>query len=99
MKIELVDAIPELESVYRSIVRRAIEKGLIAESDWNSRFKNYRDDVGYSMIHYLKAVMTGSINCFVTHNPLMLDNRAELEKKFKLKIMTAKEAIEGVKHE
>jgi len=93
MEIELVNSIPELEDKYKRIVCLAIDKELITEAEWNTRFKNYRDDCGYSFIHYLEAKMN-NIDRFVTVNPIMLDNRKELQNRFNVKIQTPQEIMD-----
>lgn len=91
MKIELVNPIPELVETYEDIIYRAIKQKLITLKEWNSRFKYFRDDTGYSFIHLLEGKMSGQINYFLTENPIMIENRNELEKRFKIKIMNMKE--------
>ena len=93
MTIELVNSIPKLENEYKKIVCWAIKKGLITEEEWNTRFKNYRDNCGYSFIHYLEAKMN-KIDIFVTINPIMLDNREELQNRFNVKIQTLQEIMD-----
>lgn len=91
MKIELVNPMPDLIDAYEEVVIRAIGKRLITLEEWNKRFKYYRDYAGYSFIHYLEAKMSGKINCFLTENPIMIENREELEDRFGIKIMNIKE--------
>jgi hypothetical protein len=91
--IELVNAIPELENDYKKIVIRAISRELITLDEWNTKYKFYRDDCGYSMIHYLECVMH-EIGIFLTSNPIMLNNRKELQKRFKVKIINLDEMME-----
>jgi hypothetical protein len=95
MKLEFVDPIPELVKDYENVVKAAIMMGLITEKEWNTRFKFYRDKAGYSFVHYLSCIMSiEKINTFCTENPIMLDNRDELQKRFKVTIVTLKELME-----
>jgi hypothetical protein len=99
MKLEFVNPIPSLINDYEAVVIRAIARGWITEKEWNTRFKNFRDDAGYSMIHYFEAKMSGKIGTFLTENPIMIENRDELEKRFGIKIMNMKELAEFNKNE
>ena len=92
MKIELVNPLPELEKQYQSAVKLFIRLELITLEEWNTRFKNFRDDCGYSMIHYLEAVLN-KVDSFVTENPFLLGNRKELVKRFGVEILTAEEML------
>lgn len=92
MEIELVNPIPELAHKYRAYVHSFISNGNITLEEWNSRLKNFRDEYGYSIIHYLEAVVN-RINLFVTLNPIMIENRKELEKRFGVKIRTPEEQV------
>lgn len=92
MNIELVHAIPELEKPYKDLVKKMINAKLITLEEWNTKYKDYRDSCGYSILHYFEAFLF-EIDSFITNNPLMLDNREELEKRFKVKIMTVEEAL------
>ncbi len=96
-KIELINDIPELEDKYKERVKYFIISGLITLDEWNTRFKSYRDNYGYSIIHYLECVFN-DINIFVTVNPIMLKNKKDLEKRFKVKVMTPKEFGERIKN-
>jgi len=89
-QIELVHAIPELKEKYVYIVNRAIELNIITLHEWNRRFKFYRDESGYSFIHYLNCMMKG-INNFITSNEIMINNGKELEKRFGVKVITINE--------
>ncbi len=93
MKIELVDAIPELENQYKAHVESFILAGKITLEEWNARFKNFRDVYVYSIIHYFESVVNCS-DVFVTLNPIMLENREELEKRFGVEIKTPGELLE-----
>jgi hypothetical protein len=97
MKIELVDAMPDLVDAYEMVVLRAIGRGLITLNEWNKKFKYYRDDAGYSFIHLLEGKMSGKIDVFLTENPIMIENREELEDRFGIKIMNMKEFVEEEK--
>ena len=90
MKIELVEPIPELVEKYRERVRVYLNLNLITLKEWNTKFKNYRDYCGYSIIHYLDAVILG-LDAFITINPVLIKNRKELEKRFGLKISNPQE--------
>lgn len=93
MEIELVNpATPELASQYRAYVHSFIINGNITLEEWNSRFKHFRDDVGYSIIHYLEAVVN-RISIFITYTKKMIENRKELEKRFGVKIRTPEEQV------
>ncbi len=92
MEIELINAIPELENQYKAYVKSFIDAGKITLEEWNSRLKNFRDDDGYSIIHYLESVVN-RLDIFVTLNPIMLENREELEKRFGVKIKTPEELL------
>lgn len=85
-RIKLVDAIPELKKEYRRSVKSFIKADLITLKEWNTRFKDYRDEIGYSMIHYLEAVMN-NISNFCTVNPIMIANKTELVERFKVNII------------
>ena len=98
MKIELVDAISHLEDTYRGVVRKMIEADLITLKEWNSKLKTYRDDCGYSIIHYFEAY-NHKAGVFVTINPIMLDNREELEKRFGVKIRTPEELTKEIEND
>ena len=92
-EIELVDATPDMEDDYRMAVKLYIDLDLITLEEWNTKYKFYRDSCGYSMIHYLNCVVN-HIDCFITINPIMLDNRKELIERFNVQIMTLEEAQE-----
>ena len=94
MKIELVKAIPELEHKYKAYVHAFINSGKFTLEEWNSRLKYFRDDVGYSIIHYFEAV-TNMVDIFLTFTKEMLENRDELEKRFGVKIRTPEELSKG----
>ena len=96
-EIELVNPIPELVDKYRNVVIRAIQLHLITLEQWNTRYKFYRDDCGYSIIHYLEGYMSGKIGTFITANPIMIDNRDDLQKRFGIKIITLEEFGEDPK--
>ena len=98
MKIELVNPIENLIGKYKALVHSYIDAELITLEEWNKRFKYFRDDCGYSMIHYLQAAMS-NIDLFMTNNPIMLKNRKELMKRFGVKIITTKEFMEERKNE
>ena len=93
MEIELVNPIPELVETYKAVVTIAIRRGLITLEEWNTKYKHYRDEIGYSMIHYLECCMNG-IGNFCTKNKLMLENRKELQDRFGVSIMTLKEMMD-----
>ena len=90
-QIELVNAIPNLVTSYRSVIVRAIALHIITLEQWNMKYKFYRDDAGYSMIHYLEAYMNKTVDFFITSNPIMLNDREDLQKRFELKILTLEE--------
>ncbi len=92
MKIELIKVIPELEHEYRAYVHSFISNGNFTLEEWNSRLKYFRDDVGYSIIHYFEAVVN-RLDIFVTFTKKMLENREELEKRFGVKIRTPEEFL------
>lgn len=96
MQIELIDPIPELEEHYRDVVRKVIDKELITLYEWNIRFKFIRDEFGYSIVHYFNCLFF-DIDCFLTVNPMMLENKEEFEKRFKIKIMTWDEYLKELK--
>ncbi len=98
MKIELVDALPELENEYRKQVQLLIDKKLITLKEWNTKYKNYRDSYGYSILNYFSAYL-GKGDIFMTTNEIMLDNRDELTKKFSVKILTPGEALKEMEDE
>jgi len=93
MTIELVGAIPGLVDMYTLEVSQFIKRGLITEEEWNTKFKHFRDNCGYSIIHYLTCVGQKDA-CFVTANPIMLDNREELEARFNVPIKTMQDMVE-----
>lgn len=93
MEIELVNPAEDLIEDYKKEVKKAIEMNLITLDEWNMRFKFYRDDYGYSFIHYLNCIYF-KIDTFLTDNPIMLENRKELEKRFGVKIISSKEFLE-----
>lgn len=90
MKIELKDSIEGLEEIYRSKVNEFIRLGLITLDEWNTKFNAYRDDSGYSIIHYLTCVVE-KIDIFLTSNKIILENKQELEERFNVKILTPDE--------
>lgn len=92
MKIELFKAIPELEHKYRAYVQSFIINQNFTLEEWNSRLKYFRDEVGYSIIHYFEAVENKS-DIFLTFTKSMIENRDELEKRFGLKIRTPEELL------
>lgn len=92
MKIELVNALPELEADYRKEVQLLVDKEIITLEEWNTKYKDYRDDCGYSILHYFSAYLN-NIEVFVTLNPIMLENRDELVNKFKVRILTLEETF------
>ena len=81
----------KLEKEYEKVATLSIKKGLITREEWENRFKNYRDEYGHSFLHYLTAVMNGC-DAFITFNKIMLDNKEELEGRFKVKIRSPIEA-------
>lgn len=92
-KIELVNALPTLIAPYKNTVRRMINENKITLKEWNSKYKNYRDDVGYSIIHLFEAHFH-EIEVFITINPIMLEDKDDLFKRFNVKVMTPKEMME-----
>lgn len=92
-KIELVNALPTLEAPYRNTVRRIITEKKITLKEWNNKYKHYRDEYGYSIIHYFEAYIR-EIEAFVTNNPIMLKNKIELKKIFGIEILTVGEMME-----
>lgn len=97
MEIELVNpATPKLASQYRAYVHSFILNKNITLEEWNSRFKNFRDDYGYSIIHYLESVVN-RLDMFITLNPIMIENKEELEKRFGVKIRTPEEMLKEEK--
>jgi hypothetical protein len=99
MKLEFVNAIPELVGSYENVVKTAILTGLITEEEWNERFKFFRDDAGYSFVHYLTCVLNNKMTVFLTENPVMIEHRGELQKRFGVKIINLKEFMEMNKNE
>ena len=93
MKIELIDPIPYLIAPYRNVIRRVINEKKITLGKWNSKYKFYRDKCGYSIINYFEAYFA-KVESFVTTNPIMIENRKELEKIFGVKILNVLEAID-----
>lgn len=79
-----------LEKVYEEVVSRAIGLKLIKRKEWDERFKDYRDEAGHSFVHYLECIMN-KIDIFLTLNPIMIENREELEKRFGVRIATPEE--------
>ena len=79
-----------LEQKYEEVVSRAIGLKLIKRSEWDERFKDYRDEAGHSFVHYLECIMN-KIDIFLTLNPIMIKNREELEKRFGVKIRNPRE--------
>jgi len=98
MKIELVEALPLLEAPYRNIIKRMITEKKITLKEWNSKYKNYRDECGYSIIHYFEAYFSG-VEVFLTINPIMIENREELQKIFNVLIMTPEEFMKEKENE
>lgn len=90
--IELVSDIPELKPTYIKVIQNAIQRGLITEKEWNSRFKNYRDKYGYSFVHYLECI-SNEIDNFITNNKIMLDNSDELFKRFGVRVCTIDDMV------
>lgn len=72
---------------YNKIVNEAIEKGLITQEEWETKFKFYRDQYGHSFVHLLECRLH-DIGFFITLCPVILENRQELQGKFQVKIMT-----------
>ncbi len=93
MKIELVNPIENLIGKYKAQVHSYIDAELITLEEWNERFKYFRDDCGYSIIHYLESAVN-NIDLFMTENPIILKNRKELVKRFGVKIINTKEFME-----
>ena len=92
MEIELVNPQKDLIPIYKMEVEKFINLKLITLEEWNSRFKNFRDEYGYSFIHYLESTIN-ELDTFITNNPVMLENRKELEKRFGVKIRTPGELL------
>ncbi len=90
MKIELENPLEGMEEKYREEISKFIARGIISLEEWNKEFKFYRDDFGYSIIHYLISA-SNNLDIFVTNNPLMLKNKKKLEKRFRVKIITLEE--------
>ena len=89
-KIELVDPIPNLIRDYKEVVYEALQEGILTLQEWNMVFKFYRDEYGYSILHYIKGAMFKT-NYFITENPIMIKNRKMLEERFGVPILNAKE--------
>ena len=94
MKIELVDALPTLIAPYKNIVRNMINKKKITVKEWNTKYKDYRDQYGYSIIHYFEAFRLG-MDTFVTTNRIMLEDKEDLQKRFGVMIKDPIEATRG----
>ena len=88
----------DLEKAYETVAAAAIKKGLMTKVEWETRFKFYRDEVGHSFIHLLECVMASEgINTFLTSNPIMLENKKELQDRFKIEILTLDEFSKKMK--
>lgn len=76
-------------------IKWAIRKNLITFIEWNRRFRYFNDNIdgSNSFVHYMIALQSGLVTCFVTLPGLMTKHREELEKRFKLKIRTPEELI------
>ena len=87
----------ELTARCMSIINLAVERQLITKDEWENRFKDYCDDAGHSFVHYLEAIMAQNIDTFVTENEVMINNCDELNKRFKIKILSLKEMMMELK--
>jgi len=73
-----------------TVVSTSIKLKLITLSEWENRFKDYCDNAGHSFVHYLEANMNGC-DTFLTMNDIMLNNRKELNKRFKAQISSTED--------
>lgn len=86
------------KEAYYDTVQKAVDLGLITWKEWEEDLQHMHDNIGHSMHHYLDAVIRQLENpddtmSFITHNPKMLQRRAEFEERFKVKIKTIMEMV------
>ncbi|MBI2668496.1 hypothetical protein HYX14_01510 [Candidatus Woesearchaeota archaeon] len=80
----------------KRVLREALERGLFTKEEYEKEYQDrFYDDYGSdSFLRYIDAVMDAQGECFLTENERLINVRDGLQKKFKLKIMSTKEAAE-----
>lgn len=84
------------------ILNQAIDEKILTKEEYKEKYEDmFYDDFGAdSFLQYLNASMnTKDIDYFVTENLRLLNKREDIEKKFKLKIISLKELEELDKKE
>ena len=75
------------------ILKQAIEEKLITKEEYEKNYKDmFYDEFGFdSFLQYIDGVMNSKGDYFVSLNKNLLKRRSELEKRFKLKIISMEE--------
>ena len=75
------------------ILKEAFNKKIITEEEYENNYKDmFYDEFGFDgFLQYLDGVMNAKADYFVTLNKNLIKRRDELERKFKLKIISPEE--------
>ena len=87
-----------LEKEYQKIAKKAIKDKLITKKEWDTRFDKMRDEYGHSFVHLLEAHYA-NLDYFITVNEKIINNRKELEKRFKVPIRTPGELMDEMQEQ
>jgi len=83
----------------KQVLQKALEQGLFTKEEYQEHYLDkFYDDYGSdSFLRYIDAVMDAQGECFVTENERLIKARANLQHKFKLKIMSTAEVADMLK--
>lgn len=83
----------KLHSQKNRILKEAFSRRILTKEDYESYYKDmFYDEFGFDgFLQYLDGVMNANADYFVTLNKNLIKRRDELERKFKLKVITPEE--------
>ena len=75
------------------ILKEAFSKKILTKEEYEGNYKDmFYDEFGFdSFLQYIDGVMNANADYFVTLNKNLIKRKEELERKFKLKIITLEE--------
>lgn len=83
----------KLHAQQNRILKEAFNKKIITEEEYENNYKDmFYDEFGFDgFLQYIDGVMNANADYFVTLNKNLIKRRDELERKFKLKIISPEE--------
>ena len=83
----------KLHTEQEKILSEAFNKKIIIKEDYENSYKDmFYDEFGFDgFLQFIDSVMNAKADYFVTLNKNLIKRRDELERKFKLKIITPEE--------